>query len=168
MAKGKKYGDDVREKAYALFASGNTVPYVAKKLGLPESTVRGWRKTKYTQIDEENLVAIRAKKKEEFVSKAWKAINLSQTLLERKLARAVEQEEEIDSLMKLVDGTAKEVGLSDAGKRALLNNVAQLRCDDLGKLATVLGTLYDKQALAMKEATEIVEGEIKLKKFEDF
>lgn len=168
MAKGRKYPDEIREKAYALLASGNTCAYVATELDLPESTVRGWKKTKYTQSDEENLVELRAKKKEEFVRKAWRSIALSQTLLERRLERAVEQEASIDDLMRLVDSSARETGLSEAGKKALLNNVAQLRCDDLGKIATVLGTLYDKQALAMKEATEIVEGEIKLKKFEDF
>ena len=46
--------------------------------------------------------------------------------------------------------------------------LAKIKVEDVKSLATVLGTLYDKQALANKEATAIVEGSITVKKFEDF
>jgi hypothetical protein len=44
--------------------------------------------------------------------------------------------------------------------------VASLKCDDLGRLVAILGTLYDKQALANREETEIVGGSV-VAKFED-
>lgn len=134
MSKGKKYNDDVKEKAYALLGAGNSYSFVSRKLGIPESTLRGWKGQESNAENEENLVKLRAKKKEEFATRAWQAINLAQTLLERSLKRAVDENKEID----------------------------------LGKLVTIIGTLYDKQALANKEATEIVDGEIGVRKFEDF
>lgn len=37
-----------------------------------------------------------------------------------------------------------------------------------GELNTIVGTLFDKRALANKEPTQIVDGELSIKKFEDF
>ena len=116
---------------------------------------------------EENLVELRAKKKKEFVNKAWRSIELSQSLLERKLQRALEQEKQIDELMVLVDETARDEGMTQEVRRGLLSKIALLHCDDLGKISQVLGVLYDKQALACKEETEIVGGSVTLRRFED-
>lgn len=168
MAKGKKYNEDVKEKAYALFASGNSYAFVSEKLGIPESTLRGWRKQPSNAENEEKLAELRAKKKQEFVDRAWRSIELSQNIMERRLRRALEQENEIDELLLLVDESARDEGLTQEMKRGLLTRVSALHCDDLGKLVQVQGVLYDKQALANKEATEIVDGQVTLKKFEDF
>nr|DAI27434.1 MAG TPA: hypothetical protein [Caudoviricetes sp.] len=46
--------------------------------------------------------------------------------------------------------------------------MSAIKIESVKELAVVLGTLYDKQALANKEATAIVEGNIAVKKFEDF
>ena len=52
--------------------------------------------------------------------------------------------------------------------RSLYSKISAIKIENVRELSTVLGTLYDKQALANKEATAIVEGDIKVKKFEDF
>lgn len=44
MARGKKYNDDIKEKAFALLACNNNAQVVADKLGLPYTTVKGWEK----------------------------------------------------------------------------------------------------------------------------
>ena len=40
--------------------------------------------------------------------------------------------------------------------------MAAIKVEDVGKLATMLGTLYDKQALANNEATSKVDGVIRI------
>ena len=169
MAKGKKYNDDVKEKAYALFDTNNNLTYISQKLGIPKSTLFGWKKEYDARTEEDkNLAQLRTKKKEKFILGAWRSIELSQQILERRLARALEEETRIDELMLLVDESARKEGFTQEMRKGLLTRVAQLHCDDLGKLVQVLGTLYDKQALANKEATEILGGQVTLKKFEDF
>ena len=168
MAKGKKYSQDVIEKAYAMFAVGDSYSHVSEVLGIPKSTVRGWRKQMSNADREEDLAQLRTKKKEEFVNNAWDSIGLAQQLLERRLRRALEQEDTIDLMMDQVDAAAREMGLTQEAKRGLVTTVSSLRCDDIGKIATILGVLYDKQALASKEETEILGGSVDLKRFEDY
>ena len=40
MAKGKKYNDDIKEKAYALLACNNNAQVVADELAIPYTTVK--------------------------------------------------------------------------------------------------------------------------------
>ena len=94
MAQGKKYNDDLKERAFALLVCNNSVAYVAKELDLPYSTVKTWEKKFLAQSeelarqekerddgspndevtksnDELDLAKLRKKKKEEFVESAW-------------------------------------------------------------------------------------------------
>lgn len=162
---GSKYGDEIKEKAYALLMAGNNVSFVSKQLGLPYTTVKSWEKG--LEKKDDNFVELRNKKKEEFVKDSWKIINLAKTLLERRLARAITSEDDLDELVaEITELDYKE--LTDSQRKGLYAKVAAIKVEDVGKIATVLGTLYDKQALANKEATAIVEGNITVKKFEDF
>ena len=58
--------------------------------------------------------------------------------------------------------------LTEPQRKALYSRIAAIKIENVKELAVVLGTLYDKQALANKEATSIIDGDITLKKFEDF
>ena len=168
MASGQKYNDDIKERAYALFDTNNNVEYVSRKLGVPESTLRGWKKKYEAEIEKDPALAQRrAKYKADFVKSAWRSINMAQSLLTRRLERALANEDAIDALIDLVDEEARERKMSEKKRHELVGMVAGLKCDDLGKLVAILGTLYDKQALANREETEIVGGSVKLDKFED-
>ena len=98
---------------------------------------------------------------------AWRLIDKTKTLLERRLDRAIESEDELD---KLVDEICKldNKQLTNEQRKSLYLKVKSLKLEQAKELAVVLGTLYDKQALANKEATAIVEGNIAIKKFEEF
>ena len=180
MAQGKKYGDDIRERAFALLSCSNNVSEVAGKLGLPYSTVKTWEKKwlEEKSKDEKNesgedkqeggtvvhdLVKLRALKKEEFVNDAWGLIEKCNSLLSRRVTRALEREEEMDKLFieAIDESTPAE------RRKAIVNLLATLKMEDTTKISTILGTLYDKQALACREATSIVGGAVEIKKFED-
>lgn len=181
MAKGKKYNDDIKEKAYALLACNNNAQVVADKLGLPYTTVKTWEKNWIRQAQErearqmtvetatkpyeDNIIELRKKKKEEFVENAWRLIGKVHSVLERRIDRAIESEDTIDSV---VDGIKTDKEKPSGQKSALLSKLGEIKVESVKELAIVLGTLYDKQALANKEATAIVEGNIAVKKFEDF
>lgn len=201
MAQGKKYNDDVKEKAYALLACNNNAQVVADKLGLPYTTVKTWEKnwirqaqerearqralqetpqgadkaegahtnlvTKSTKFEDESLIELRKKKKAEFVDDAWGLIGKIRTLLERRLDRALDSEDVLDELVEEITKIDHKQ-LTDSQRKALYLKMSSIKIESVKELAVVLGTLYDKQALANKEATAIVEGNIAVKKFEDF
>lgn len=169
MAQGKKYNDDIKEKAYALLAVNNSVSYVAEQLGLPRSTVKSWKEAydkKAEESGEDTIAKLRQKKKEDFIKGAWGLIDLAQGVLEKRLKRARDNEESLDELVDEINKLDYKT-LTSQQRQALYMKLAKIKVDDVKSLATVLGTLYDKQALANKEATTIVEGNITVRKFED-
>ena len=134
MAKGQKYPEEIKERAFAMLAVYGNLSYISRHLKVPRSTVTGWKKEFERLSETDDVIAkLRQVKKAEFIARAWQAVNLSQTLLEKALNEMME------------------------GKRKI----------DEDKLIRIIGTLYDKQALAAHEPTEIVDGAV-VKKFEDF
>lgn len=166
MGQGKKIEDDVRERAYALLSIGKSGRAVARELGIAESSVRNMKKELDASTNADDFARLRAEKKRHLIENSWEDIELAQSLVHRRLCRAEYQEDAIDKLVEFVESIPK-VELDANERRALLNKLSALRCDDIGKLTTVIGTLYDKQALASREETEIVGGEINVRKFED-
>lgn len=181
MAQGKKYNDDIKEKAYALLACNNNAQVVADELGIPYTTVKTWERKwlnkakeqaeatgeTVTKHDEDNLIELRKKKKAEFVEDAWGLIGKIRTLLERRIDRALDSEDKLDELVEEITKLDNKQ-LTDAQRKALYSKMHSIKIESTKELAVVLGTLYDKQALANKEATAIVEGNISFKKFEDY
>lgn len=175
MAQGKKYNDDIKEKAYALLAVNNSVSYVAEQLGLPRSTVKTWKEQfdkKAKENGEDDIAKLRQKKKEDFVNKAWKLIDDAITVAQKRITRELDFEDNVDLVAEALKKNAKEIEKeTGVGWFELLNLVDKLKAlknFKLGEISTLIGTIYDKQALANKEATAIVDGEVRVKKFEDF
>lgn len=169
MAKGQKYNDDIKEKAIALLTVNNSVSYVARELGLPRSTVKSWKEAFDKEAEdsgEDTIAKLRQKKKEDFIKGAWGLIDLAQGVLEKRLKRARDNEESLDELVDEINKLDYKT-LTSQQRQALYMKLSKIKVDDVKSLATVLGTLYDKQALANKEATAIVEGNITVRKFED-
>lgn len=185
MAQGQKYNDDIKEKAFALLAVNNNVQEVAKQLNLPYTTVKTWEKkflkeaeeqqkvksatrdsqetkdNQDTNLRSENLIELRNKKKKEFVDNSWSIIDKAQKLLERRITRALENEDQLDSLVREIMKLDNQT-LSQEQRKALHKKMSTIKVEDVGKLSTMLGTLYDKQALANNEATSKVDGVIRI------
>ena len=171
MAQGKKYSDDIKERAYALLATGNNVQVVAEKLKLPYTTVMSWYKKWQSENGSEkenNLVELRNKNKEKFVNKAWGLIMGSTSIAERRIERALYFEERIDTvadtILKHAESIARESGSSWDEVVNLVKELKGFKSFRLAELSSLIGVMYDKQALINKEATGIYE----CKKFEDF
>ena len=151
---GSKGDSATREKAYALFATEDNLSRIARELGVPDSTVRGWKK-KYDEECAKDPVKAEARdeKKREFVSNCWGIMNDTVTVLARRIKRAMNEEDEIDRLIDEVTDEAVEKDLDWKKTQSIIGKVESLKCEDIVKLTTVLGTLYDKQALASGDST---------------
>lgn len=188
VAKGKKADEQTLEVARALLAARVPVAEVSRKLKVPESTVRGWRKRFEAEDAEareaqnnaqnsgggkellsyytsENFAELRAQKKREMIERAWRIIEKAQAKVERELDRAIEREGQIDEALFLL-GTMGE-NLSVAEQKRCFKVLSEMQMSDIGKLSTVMGTMYDKQALAIGEETEILGGSVTVRRFED-
>lgn len=164
MARGQKYNEDLKEKAIALLTVNNSVSFVARELKLPRSTVKSWKEDydkKAQEGGEDTIAKLRQKKKEDFVDNAWKLINDSMTVAQKRITRELELEDSVDKIAELLKANSKKIGEETGiGWFELLNLIDRLKTVKnfkLSELSTLVGTMYDKQALANKEATQIVD-----------
>ena len=159
MARGQKYNEDLKEKAIALLTVNNSVSFVARELKLPRTTINSWKADfdkKARENGEDEIVKLRQKKKEQFVEDAWRLVDKVKTILERRLDRAIQSEDKMDELLEeILQLDYKQLTVQQ--RKALYRRISALKIEDIKALSTVLGTLYDKQALANKEATQIVD-----------
>lgn len=159
MGRGKDTSDDIKEKAIAMLLTGSSLSEVSKALKVPKSTIAVW-KNKDNETNDK-IGRLRTEKKMEWANKAWNVVGLGTTLLERRLKRAVEQEDEIDELIdNTLDAIEHDADLTSVQKHnkyvAVSSKISALKIDDINKIAVTVGTMYDKTALAQGEATESV------------
>lgn len=165
--KGKKYDPEVKERALALLAVNDSVSKVAKELNLPWSTVDCWKKDALKDADSgDGFVKLREQKKEDFINGAWDIVMRAQKLISKRLDRAEKQESELDRLLDEIECIPDDE-LSDVQRRMLVKRITDLKLDDIGKLGTVMGTMFDKHALALNQPTAIHGGEVVVRKFEE-
>lgn len=150
MAQGSKYTDEQKEQALAMLTT-MSFKAVSKSLKIPENTLRDW-KNNAEKINPE-FVKLRNKKKEEFVEKAWNIIGKANLLIEKKLDRALSAEEDIKNI---VEKAKDSESLEKDDIASLIKNIHKLGIENIGQVSTVIGTLYDKQALINKEATSCI------------
>ena len=190
MAQGKKTDEQTLEVARAYLATGETVASVARRLSVPESTVRGWRKKFEREEGEaenrkpkkntaeggggkellqhyasDNFAELRAQKKREMIERAWRIIEKAQAKVERDLDRAIAHEAQINNAIVLLGTMGENMPVSEQKK--CFKVLSQLKIEDVGKLSSLIGVMYDKQALACREETEILGGTIDVRRFED-
>lgn len=160
MARGKKYSDEMKEKAYFMYATSGNINAVSKELGVPYATVAGWLKAK-ARDEPDEFDKLRDEKKRDFIEKSSDIIDKGLDLLDRRLDRALNQEIELDMLIDEIFSSDKEE-LSPKEKESLIRKIRALQLQDVKSITTAIGTLYDKRALAKGESTEKTTIEIKL------
>ena len=158
MPRGQKTPIELREKCKAIVASTGSIGEASRQTGIPRNTIKGW-------VDEtDGFEQVRKDKKQEFIDNSWQIINSAQELIKSRIKRAKEFDELLDMQIEL---TRNDDTLSAQEKVNEIEILLQKKAENTKDLSVILGTLYDKQALANKEATAIVDGNIGLKKFED-
>ncbi len=102
---------------------------------------------------------LRTFNQERFIADAGEIVAASQELIRYNLERAFEQRKKIDGIIDLLAERGKV--LSDKELRKVLLTLLELKTPDIGKLSSVMGTMYDKRALARGEPTENLGGVVK-------
>ena len=89
--------------------------------------------TKLKSNDELDLAKLRKKKKEEFVESAWGLISKCETLIERRLNRAIGSEDVIDELLdEILQLDHKE--LTEPQRKALYSRIAAIKIENVRNL----------------------------------
>lgn len=150
--RGKKTAPGVIYQVMALWFTNYNMRETARLLDLPLSTVKGI-------VDEnknaETFAELRTQKQKEFSDKATEVIEKGLLLLNRRLERAIEEEETLDELIDdIEDIDDKE--MSYQTKQATINKIRSMQLHNLKDLTTAIGTLYDKRALSQGELTQNV------------
>ena len=168
----KSYTDEDRERFRAMYATGMANREIARQLDMPESTIRKWIRfyrdacaarcaedaecaavrTERTPVD---LDQLRTEKKVEFIENAWTLIGKSVRLADARVTRALEHEDALDEMI----GEVEASGLAEPEKRALIAKLGELQIQHVRELATLIGVMYDKAALAMGDPTSNIGGD---------
>ena len=101
---------------------------------------------------------------ERFIADAGEIVSLSQYLVRHDLEQAIKQREKIDRVIDILHERGME--LDTQALRAAVKVLTELKLPDIGKLSSVMGTMYDKRALAKGEPTENIGGTAVIR-FED-
>jgi transposase-like protein len=182
VAKGQKLDEQQIEVIRAYLAAGSSLAETARQMGLPKSTVATYKKRFETECQDENeqprtqkgacarvgdartFEELRAQNKERFIENAGEIVSMSQYLVRYNLERAIEQREKIDRAIDVLCERGQDLSVQEL--KGCIRVLLELKLPDIGKLSSVMGTMYDKRALARGEPTEVVEGSAVLR-FED-
>lgn len=156
MAKGKKRTGEDFAKVKALYAARLTIAEISEKLAIPDRTIRNWV-TKWEADKDEELAELSEVQKNRFIDKAQRIIDKASNLLEIKIDKAVKSEREGQELLEQLEATLREAGASEedikAQLEALRKVVDKSKVENISQVSTVIGTMYDKKALAEGRST---------------
>jgi transposase-like protein len=192
MAKGQKLEEKQIEVMRAYLATGTSLAETARKMGLPKSTVATWKKRfegegeqrsdnldlerprpqkgagaralEDSQGSGQTFEKLRTMNTEQFIRDAGEIVGMSQQLVKHDLAYAIKHRAKIDKAIDVLCALGEQI--SPQQLKICVKVLTELKLPDIGKLSSVMGTMYDKRALARGEPTEVVDGSAVLR-FED-
>jgi hypothetical protein len=125
----------------------------ARNLGMAVSSVKD---IVDNNKDKDEFVRLRMQKEDEFVDKATEIIEKGLKLLNRRMNRAIEEEETLDELIEEI-WSMDDSEMSQQAKTAAVNKIKNMQLHNLKDITTAIGTLYDKRALARGETTQNID-----------
>ena len=149
-----KVSDEKREHAKAIIYLNPDVSEreIAKQVGIGNSTAHELKKD-IIEGDPDSYEQARATKKQEFINNAWNVVQKALKLTEKRFDKALDDENAIEQLIEAV----QDHELTQAEKKTLVSRLNGLQMNNIRDIAITLGTIYDKQALASGEPTQINE-----------
>lgn len=152
MPKGVKLSGADKEKVKAVLyinpeASNREL---SRRTGIPRQTID----TMITDLkSSDEFDHYRQIQKEQFIQEAWAVVRKATLLADRRFSRALDDETALDKFLDML--MRDDVSQSD--KKAIYSRIKDLQMTSIRDIAIALGTLYDKQALASGEPTQIAE-----------
>jgi hypothetical protein len=156
MARGRPTPEVKREQVRALICLNPDVsePEIARTVGIGKSTAHYLKKDIIeNDIGKDDYESLREQKKQEFIAEAWEVVGKALKLTNKRFTKALDDEEAIEHLIDAV----QDHELTQAEKKTLVSRLNGLQMNNIRDIAVALGTIYDKQALASGEPTQISE-----------
>jgi hypothetical protein len=152
MARGKKTEPEMVYKVMATYFNTHNYRETARLLEMPVATVKD---IVDNNSDKDEFIKLRTQKENEFADKSTEIIDKGLLLLNRRLSRAIDEEESLDLLIDEIYSTDREE-LSQDEKNRLVTKIRSLQLQDIKAITTAIGTLFDKRALTRGEMTQNV------------
>lgn len=169
---GKGFDDNVKEKILAELAAGTSVSDLARRYKIAKSTISGWKKALHNPGNEQKLdefEQLRTEKKKEFIKGAWELIDDSLAVAKTRMSRARRLEQNIDILVEAIKKNngeiTKDTGLAWFDLLDIIKELHSLKNPKLSEISTLIGTIYDKQAVASNEATAKTEHSVTIEDY---
>jgi hypothetical protein len=148
VATKKKVTEDKKEKILALSAIGKSQREVAEVVGVAPSTVN-----RIVNINPDELEQYRTQKKMEFIQRAWDTVNNALELGNQKIILATVTAENFDQKIDDLIQVMQDNGADSKTVSETIKALCAAMNIPLRDVATYIGTLYDKIALATGGAT---------------
>ena len=155
---GKPYDDRTRMRVIAYLSMHMSIAEIHRQTGVAESTVRNWKK-QFLEDNPNALSELCAQKRAGFAAVAISDMEKAQRLLGRHLDIAEANGDELEKLIQFVKNVDVMILPRDEQK-ALIKWLQSIKLEDPAKLTTIIGTLYDKAALATGEPTMNLSGSV--------
>ena len=169
---GKGFGDNVKEKILAELAAGTSISDLARRYKIAKSTISGWKKALNNPGNQQKLdefEQLRTEKKKEFIKGAWELIDDSLAVAKTRMSRARRLEQNIDILVEAIKKNngeiTKDTGLAWFDLLDIIKELHSLKNPKLSEISTLIGTIYDKQAVASNEATSKTEHSVTIEDY---
>ena len=145
---GRPLPDEYKEAIKALALTGLNRQQIADKLGINWSTV-----DTYWNESDPKFEELTDKRKKRFIESCWRNIEEAVAFGNEKVLAAREGKE----MLKQARKEMLEEGLEPEVVAEIIKALSKFADIPLNHVSTYLGTLYDKQALAQGDPTEITE-----------
>ena len=153
MAQGKKTTPDVIYKIMTTWITNRNYRETARILELPYSTVK---EIVQKNKDKDEFIKLCSQKEREFADKASEIIDKGLLLLNKRLDRAMNEEEHFDLLIDEIFSADRDE-ISQDEKNRLVAKIKQMQLQNIKDITTAIGTLFDKRALSRGESTQNVD-----------
>jgi predicted transcriptional regulator len=151
-SRGRQLDNLTIERIKAMYATGVSKQAIADELNLSWATV-----DKYSKLDEDGFEELRAKRQKEFVDACWRNITEAIELGNQKVALAKMAAKDFKEMVDKTAQTLKDQGADPQVIAEVVKAMSKMGDIPLAHISTYIGTLYDKQALAQGDPTEITE-----------
>ena len=151
--RGKKTSPEDVYKVMLNWIATKNYNETARNLGMAVSSVKD---IVDNNKDKDEFVRLRIQKEDEFIEKATEIIDKGMVLLNRRINRAIEEEETLDDLIEEI-WSMDDKDMCQKTKTATVNKIRNLQLHNVKDITTAIGTLYDKRALSRGDSTQNID-----------
>lgn len=140
MPKGVKTDKQTEYDIMTSYALTNSYNATGKEFNVSHTTVKDIIDRNYDEF-----VKIQQEKKEDFLSRSNRIIDKMTNLLDRRITRALDKEDEIDKTIDFIFSTdEKKDKITYKEKINLIKQLNKISINNMNEITTSLGTIFDK------------------------